>query len=182
MSAIAHDLRTWRFWRWFLTQTFSAIGVLAVLLELTSFIFGSLPMQGWPLAVTIGVVSVGYGLIRAWPRPIRQEYNSPNTMIEIVNGDLFAQETNIVIGTCDTFDTSIPNIIAKSSVQGQALERLYGGDTEQLDRELADALQGKVVAETVQKPGKTGEVRRRRRSNTSKRFAPPLLLGIQRDE
>lgn len=98
MSAIAHDLRTWRFWRWFLTQTFSAIGVLAVLLELTSFIFGSLPMQGWPLAVTIGVVSVGYGLIRAWPRPIRQEYNSPNTMIEIVNGDLFAQETNIVIG------------------------------------------------------------------------------------
>lgn len=155
MSAVVHDLRTWRFWRWFLTQAFSAVGILAVLLELINFIFGKLPMHGWPLAITIGVVSIGYGLIRAWPRPIRQQYSSPNTTIEIVSGDLFAQATNLVIGTCDTFDTSVPNIIAKSSVQGQALERLYGGDTEQLDRELTEALRGKVVAATVEKPGKT---------------------------
>lgn len=124
MSDLIHDLRTWRFWRWFLIQTFSAVGVLAVLLELTSFIFGSLPIEGWPLAIIIAFVSIGYGLIRAWPRPIRQDYNSPNTMIEIVKGDLFAQDSNIVVGTCDTFDTSVPNIIAKNSVQGQALERL----------------------------------------------------------
>ena len=76
-------------------------------------------------------------------------------MIEIVKGDLFAQDSNIVVGTCDTFDTSVPNIIAKNSVQGQALERLYGGDTDQLDRELAAALQGKTVKATIQKHGKT---------------------------
>ncbi|MGA5645898.1 MULTISPECIES: macro domain-containing protein [Microbacteriaceae] len=155
MRDLAHDLRTWRFWRWFLIQTFSAVGVLAVLLELTNFIFGSLPIEGWPLAIIIAVVSIGYGLVRAWPRPIRQDYNSPNTMIEIVKGDLFAQDSNIVVGTCDTFDTSVPNIIAKNSVQGQALERLYGGDTDQLDRELAAALQGKTVKATIQKHGKT---------------------------
>ena len=91
MRDLAHDLGTWRFWRWFLIQTFSAVGVLAVLLELTNFIFGSLPIEGWPLAIIIAVVSIGYGLVRAWPRPIRQDYNSPNTMIEIVKGDLFAQ-------------------------------------------------------------------------------------------
>lgn len=155
MGDLVHDLRTWRFWRWFLIQAFSAVGVLAVLLEIINFIFGRLPIDGWSLAITIAVVSIGYGLIRAWPRPIRQEYNSPNTTIDIVKGDLFGQDCNIVVGTCDTFDTSIPHIIAKSSVQGQALERLYGGDTEQLDRELATALQGKTVERTIPKSGKT---------------------------
>ena len=152
MRDLAHDLRTWRFWRWFLIQTFSAIGVLAVLLELTSFVVGVLPVGGWPLAIIIATVSIGYGLVRAWPRPISQEYNSPNTRIEIVKGDLFAQDCNIVVGTCDT---SVPNVIAKNSVQGQALERLYGSDTDQLDRELAAALQDKAVTATIQKPGKT---------------------------
>lgn len=155
MNDLVHDLRTWRFWRWFLVQTFSAVGVLAVLLEVTSFIIGSLPMDGWPLAITIAVISVVYGLVRAWPRPIRQEYNSPNTTIEIKKGDLFDQDCNIVVGTCDTFDTSVPNVIATGSVQGQALERLYGGDTDLLDRELAAALQGREVEATIQKAGKT---------------------------
>lgn len=155
MYDLVHDLQTWRFWRCFLIHAFSAVGVLAVLLETTNFILGRLPVAGWSLAITIPVISIGYGLVRAWPRPIRQAYNSPNTTIEIVKGDLFSQECNIVIGTCDTFDTSVPNVIAKDSVQGQALESLYGGDTALLDRELAAALQGKVVERTIQKSGKT---------------------------
>lgn len=155
MGGIAHDLRTLRFWRRFLILTFSVVGVLAVLLELTNLIFGSLPIEGWGLAATIAGISSGCGLVRAWPRPIRQEYNSPNTTIEIVKGDLFKQECNIVVGTCDTFDTSVPNIIANGSVQGQALVRLYGGDVDQLDRELDAALRDKVAAATIQKPGKT---------------------------
>lgn len=155
MSDLVHDLRTWRFWRWFLVQTFSAVGVLAVFLEVTNFIAGSLPVDGWPLAITIAVVAVMYGLVRAWPRPIRQEYNSPNTTIEIMKGDLFDQDCNIVVGTCDTFDTSVPNVIAGGSVQGQALDRLYGGDIVQLDRELAIALRGRAIEGTIQKAGKT---------------------------
>lgn len=154
MRDLAHDLRTWRFWRWFLVQTFSAVGVLAVLLEVTSFVLGSLPVGGWPLALVIAVISIVYGLVRAWPRPIRQEYNSPNTTIEIVKGDLFDQECNVVVGTCDTFDTAVPQVIARNSVQGQALDRLYGGDADQLDREISTALHGKSIETTIQKPGK----------------------------
>lgn len=155
MRDIAHDLHTWRFWRSLLVQTFSAVGVLAVLLEVINFVFGSLPMDGWPLAIIIAVISTVYGLVRSWPRPIRQVYNSPNTTIEIVKGDLFDQGCNIVVGTCDTFDTSVPNVIARDSVQGQALDRFYGGDTDQLDRELATALQGRRIAATILKPGNT---------------------------
>jgi hypothetical protein len=155
MRDLTHDLRTWRFWRWFLVQTFSAVGVLAVLLEVTNFIVGHLPFDGWPLALAIGLISVAYGLVRAWPRPIRQDYASPNMAIEIMKGDLFSQPCNIVVGTCDTFDTAVPRVIAKSSVQGQALERLYGGDVDQLDQEIAAALDGKSVKGSIQKAGKT---------------------------
>lgn len=154
MRDLAHDLQTWRFWRWFLVQTFSAVGVLAVLLEVAIFIVGDLPFEGLPLALAIGSISVGFGLKRAWPRPIRQEYNSPNITIEVVNGDLFSQDCNIVVGTCDTFDTAVPRVIAKNSVQGQALERFYGGDVNQLDREIAEALNGKAIRGSIQKEGK----------------------------
>lgn len=155
MGSLGRDLRTWRFWRWFLTQTFSAVGVLAVLLEVATYIFGTLPMGGWPLAITIAMTSLAYGIVRAWPRPIKQEYNSPNTVIEIVKGDLFSQDSNIVVGTCDTFDTAVPQVIARNSVQGQAVDRLYGGDSDQLDRELATALEGRAIDGTIQKVGKT---------------------------
>lgn len=155
MGDVGHDLLTWRFWRWFLVQSFSAVGVLGVILEVVTFVFRSLPIEGWPLAIAIAVISVTYGLVRAWPRPIRQEYNSPNTTIEIVKGDLFSQDLNLVVGTCDTFDTSVPQIIARNSVQGQAADRLYGGDIDQLDRDLATALRGRAIEGKIQKAGKT---------------------------
>jgi len=58
-----------------------------------------------------------------------------------VKGDLFAEDGHLVIGTCDTFDTSIPDIIERSSVQGIALDRLYGNAIDKLDADLAAALQ-----------------------------------------
>ncbi|SDC10113.1 hypothetical protein GA0111570_1252 [Raineyella antarctica] len=155
MRDLGHDLRTWRFWRWFLVQTFSAVGVLAILLEVTNFVIGSLPFEGWPLAIGMAAISIGYGLMRAWPRPIRQEYEAPKTAIEVVKGDLFSQDCNIVVGTCDTFDTSTPNVIAQNSVQGQALERLYGGDVNRLDTEIANALHEKPIQGSIAKMGKT---------------------------
>src|SRR5664280_3647476 len=138
MHDIWKDLKKWRFWRWFLVHGFSAVGALVVLLEVIDFVLpGGLPLDGWPLATGIVAAAVGYGLVRAWPRPIEQDFDSPQTCIRIVKGDLFAQDCHLVIGTCDTFDTLVPEVIAKGSIQGQALDRLYGGDVAQLDRELA---------------------------------------------
>lgn len=155
MKALWRDFRTVRFWRWFLGETFIAVGVLAVALEVTNFVLGQLPLTGWALAVTIGVISVAYGLGRAWPRPIRQEFAAPKVAIEIVEGNLFSQECSIVVGTCDTFDTAVPTVIAKASVQGQALDQLYGGDVSRLDREISEALRGKTVTGSIAKAGKT---------------------------
>jgi hypothetical protein len=156
MRDIWKDLQTWRFWRWFFVHGFSAVGALVVLLEVINFVLpDGLPVDGWPLAMSIIAIAVGYGLVRAWPRPIEQEFDKPQTRVRIVKGDLFAQDCHVVIGVCDTFDTLVPSIIANNSVLGQALERLYGGDVAQLDQELSQALAGLGVVSTIAKAGKT---------------------------
>jgi hypothetical protein len=65
---------------------------------------------------------------------------SPDTMIEIKIGDLFAQSGHLVIGTNDVFDTELGDIIKSSSIQGQFLTRIYKDDCANLDRDIEAAL------------------------------------------
>jgi DNA-binding SARP family transcriptional activator len=79
----------------------------------------------------------------AGKRVAREDYPGPDAAIVVMTGDLFAQEdANLVVGFCDTFDTSTDKniVISAESAQGLLLSRLYGGDKEQLDKELRAAL------------------------------------------
>jgi hypothetical protein len=67
---------------------------------------------------------------------------------------MLAETAHLVIGTNDTFDTETPNIISLDSLQGQALQKLYGGDLRGLDAQLAAALAGKPTVGTIKKTGK----------------------------
>jgi transcriptional regulator with XRE-family HTH domain len=76
--------------------------------------------------------------------PLRHQLRTPDVAVSIILGDLFDQETHLAIGFSDTFDTSIAGdrIIHSSSVQGQALRRLFASDEHRLDEELSAALAG----------------------------------------
>ena len=149
------DFQTVRYWKRFAVSTFSGIGFFSVLLGLFDIIFpGILPHGGDWLAVSVVTVSIFYGEIRAWPRPIKEAYTSPNTQIRLIKGDLFDQSGHLVIGMCTTFDTEIPDIIARASIQGQFLNRLFDGNTAELDSQLTKALSGYSRVGTIQKPGK----------------------------
>jgi len=152
MTSVRHDLTTWRFWRHFATQTFAALGALAVLAELLSILFPDTTVTGILPTVALAVVALAYGAARAWPRPIEQKYAAPNTQIRVVEGDLLEQPDHLVVGTCDTFDTLPPRIIARNSVQGQVLERFFE-DVTDLDRQLEEAL-GSRDHKYVNKEGK----------------------------
>ena len=67
---------------------------------------------------------------------------------------MLAETTHLVIGTNDTFDTETPIIISRKSLQGQALQVLYGGDLKELDAQLATALTGKPTVGSIAKIGK----------------------------
>jgi hypothetical protein len=155
MPEIWHDLSKWRFWRRFLVHSFASVGAIALVLEVINQLFPKeLTFRGLPWGLAILAASAIYGLVQSWPRPIEQSYSSPNTLIRIIKGDIFSQEGHLVIGICDTFDTQPPNIIARDSLQAQALDRLFGGDIAELDSRIDSALSGYSPIETVQKPGK----------------------------
>lgn len=155
-TGISRDLHTRRFWTSLAVQSFGAVGFLAVILELYDiFQPGELAKSELPIPLAIGLIAIVYALFRCWPRPVEQRYTRPNTEIRIVVGDLFAQESNLVIGMATTFDTSVPHVISKTSVQGQFLERVYSSDAGALDEALTDALADKTPTGSIAKPGKT---------------------------
>lgn len=151
---IVNDLKRWRFWRRFFTNAFAAIGVMSALAGILSLFVGTLTDRlSWLIWVVVAI-AIAFGGVRAWPRPIEVSFSSPNTKIRVVRGDLFQQQTHLVIGTCDTFDTRSPQI-APNSVQGAYLTRQYRGDADSLDAALAVHLSTLPIAGTVVKSGKT---------------------------
>lgn len=110
--------------------------------------------HGTSIVLSIVAASLVIGLIWSWPRPITQDYSAPNIKVSIVEGDILAEKTHLVIGTNDTFDTQTPNIISNNSLQGQVLQVLYNGDLKELDSKLATSLADKVAIDSIAKLGK----------------------------
>jgi hypothetical protein len=156
MRALVADLATFRFWRHFLRSFLTCVGALAAVLGLYDVFFpGSIAAQVRTVSLAVLVASLVYGLWASWPRPIEASYNTPNTRIRVVRGDLFDEDGHLVVGICDTFDTRVPDVIAKDSVQGQLLYRVFDGNVDELDRQLEATLSRYESIGEVQKPGKT---------------------------
>ena len=154
--SIRRDLRTRRFWERMTTQTFAAFGLMAASMGVYDVIDpDAISRLSIPVLPLVGAACVAYGAARSWPRPVEQVYSSPNTAIRVVVGDLFDTADNLVIGMCDTFDTSVPHIIRPASIQGQFLARMYQHDIATLDQELQSALADIPVSSTIEKPGKS---------------------------
>lgn len=152
---ILQDMKTWRFWRHYLTRSFAVFGAVSTCLQTINLINPSVTLfQGFWILALVATASLLGGLMWSWPRPIAETYNAPKTKISIVNGDLLAEGGHIVVGINDTFDTEPPVIIARDSLQGQTLDKLFGGDFKELDKQLDAALADRQPIETVQKPGK----------------------------
>ena len=152
---VLRDLKAKRFWTKFSSQTFGAVGFLAVGMGLYDVLDpDAISKISAPIGPIIVLVALGFGVARSWPRPISETYPSPNTEIRLVVGDLFDRQENLVIGMCDTFDTEIPHIIQSRSVQGQFLSKVYSHDVRALDEDLNRALSHIKPIETVAKVGK----------------------------
>lgn len=156
-KALAKDLLNKRFLGRATTTLLAWVGLIAASGQLSDWAFHLSKHTWWPSAVFwTSMIGLPLAIGRSWPRPIEEIYQTPRTCIRVVKGDLFDQGSeHLVITTCDTFDTAIPNIIALRSVQGQALQQIYNGDTVRLDADLAAALTNVAPVGTVQKAGKT---------------------------
>lgn len=155
IKRLRSDLRTRRFWLALFARTFAAIGFQAALLGLYDVINpNAISKIGGLTSIAVITIALAFGIARSWPKAIQQDYSSPATEIRLVVGDLFEQPVNLVIGMNSTFDTAVPHIIERKSIQGQFLNRVYKQDVDELDRHLAEALASTPTIETINKPGK----------------------------
>jgi len=144
----------------------AAFGLLSAVVQLITAIwhFDHGLRHPWLIALGIVAVSLAWALARAFPRRrIECRFRHPEMAVTLTVGDLFEQRAHLVVGFSDTFDTDTTDnlIINSSSLQGQLLDRLYGGDLVRLDRELEDALDH-VPVESVEPPDQKGHGKRAR--------------------
>ncbi|WP_412758320.1 macro domain-containing protein [Legionella bozemanae] len=118
------------------------VGGIAIVIGLIAVFYPSLfLLMGWIYLTIILVVSFFYATYKSWPKTNYTVYHSrPDTSISLLVGDIFKQEGHLVIGMTDTFDTEVPKIIKRTSIQGQLLENEFNNDVIRLNKELDQAL------------------------------------------
>jgi hypothetical protein len=120
-----------------------SFGAVSALIEFLAVVFRSFPPHpGFAFAASLAVCAV-WAAKQAYPRfYLRCRMRTLDVTLNIVIGDLFAQETHMAVGFSDTFDTSVTDgrIINSSSLQGQLLRRVFAGNQQWLDEQLAAAL------------------------------------------
>lgn len=135
----------------FALRALSAFGLVSGVVGFLAAVLDTFPNR--PL-MFVGVALAGcvvWGLGRTYPRArLEREFAHPEMIVRVIVGDLFDQETHIVVGFTDTFDTSTrgDRVINKASVQGQLVDRVFDGDVGRLDSSLRSSLTGVLPIST----------------------------------
>ena len=137
----------------FARRFLEALGTLAVVAGAVALFAPDLLKDRWWLLAVAGVLAAGWALFSLRQKDPEQRFPSENITIRLVEGDLFAQNASALVGMTTTFDTE-PGIIENSSVQGNLLQKIYGGSQTRLDAALTSALTGTGTVGTITKPGK----------------------------
>jgi hypothetical protein len=119
-------------------------GLFWLVLEPVSLVFPDLFDKNWGLFAGVVVVSAMIALWDSRPRN-RITFKLPPTdlSITVAVGDVLKQTGNVVIGSNDVFDTDLSDeIISPTSVQGQLVQKVFGGDVAELDRQIDHSLGG----------------------------------------
>jgi Domain of unknown function (DUF6430) len=132
----------------------SNFGLLWLLLEPGALFFPEKLNFGWLGYFALVNVSLMISIFQNFPRQSKsQSLSSPDSEIEIKIGNIFDEQTHLVIGSNDVFDTELGEIIKPSSVQGQFLTQLYSSDRIRLDAEIESALQSHLHRK-IEEPNK----------------------------
>ncbi|WP_436494489.1 macro domain-containing protein [Actinokineospora sp. HUAS TT18] len=158
MSKLRHGfrtvLRTRRGRRTIARDSLATFGVIGGSLQVYDILTPGATYHPVAMVGLLAVAPLGVGLFRSWPRRVLSRgLDRPDVTVSVKVGDLFEQDTHLVIGFTDTFDTDA-RIIHPSSVQAQFQRRLFP-DTAALDEAIAEAL-ANTPSEPANKPkGKT---------------------------
>ncbi|MFJ7075739.1 macro domain-containing protein [Streptomyces sp. NPDC098781] len=128
-----------------------SFAALAGIVQLILAVRPTAALQGGRTIVWLVVLSCLWAVIRSTPREsVGRDFKQPDFSVIVKVGDLFAEQSNLIIGFTDVFDTSTEDadVISPRSVQAQFLEKAFHGDASALDEALRAALRGSPVLES----------------------------------
>lgn len=144
-----------RYW-WNFIKSF---GLVWLFIEPASNIIDGLKEYGNKSYIVIVFISLvsSYFLSRG-KKKLEKSISGSGGKISVYIGDLLKQDTHIIIGTNDVFDTELGNIIKPKSVQGQFAQRKYNSDTSRLNDEIISAITKKGITGLVDDDKSEGKI------------------------
>lgn len=146
-----------RRWRGGTVSAFAAVGVLWTLTEMLTSAFPALKQifeaSGSEYTSAVGVIAgICFTLFIYEPRHVYFPVPGTDTKIVLKFGDLFKEESNLLIGVNEFFDGELGQPVSRNTLHGQFIIRNFAGNAKSF-RESVDA--------SLLKSGAQGEHRRR---------------------
>jgi hypothetical protein len=135
---------------------FTNFSVIFTLVRAITHFVPSIKIEG-PFALTVAVVvSVIFGLRKVWkPSRVEIPIANCNTVIEVVFGDLFAQDGIRAIAVNEFFDSKLGKPVSDKSIHGIFLQKCFGGYQESFDKQVDEQLRDVPSSEVDKIDGKT---------------------------
>lgn len=141
---------------WFkgLTSVMGILGSLWLLTEITTALSPSFKdtfeTQSTAYAIILAAVSAGVFIWSIYERRhLTFKIPTTDTHITLTFGDLFSYDENILIAVNEYFDGKLGHVVARHSVHGQFIERLFNSDEARFREEVDRALAGYEGQETA---------------------------------
>lgn len=126
-----------------LVVAFAAFSILWTLTEaITHFLPGVKIEGGYALSIMI-IVSLLYSLNRIWkPSRISIKVATTRTVIDVIFGDLFAQDGIKAIAVTEYFESEMGLPVSDKSLHGTFLKKYFGGGVDAFDKQVSEQLEG----------------------------------------
>lgn len=144
----------------FFKSWFLAYSAIWTILSSLAFFFPGLRPVSWNVWLVIGlalmaVVGLLWGLYRVYPqRSVRIRMKSIDATVEVKFGDLFEAQGLKVIAVNEFFDSQLGDPVARSSLHGQLIERMFQDRPEQFDGLIDKELRGIPFGEVERPTGR----------------------------
>lgn len=120
---------------------FTAFSVLFTVIKGINQFFPGVQVEGPYAFIVVILVSLGFGLRRVWkPSRIKVKVANSDTTIEVLFGDLFAQDGVRAIAVNEFFDSALGKPVSEKSLHGFFLNKCFGGHPEPFDRQVEEQL------------------------------------------
>ena len=120
---------------------FTAFSVLFTIIKGVNQFFPGVKVEGPFAFAVIILVSVIFGLKKVWkPSSIKITVANSDTKIEVLFGDLFAQDGIRAIAVNEFFDSALGKAVSEKSLHGLFLNKCFGGYPQPFDKQVDEQL------------------------------------------